>query len=72
MVVPLTRTQRNIRWHVSVRPPEGGSAAESFIRERTVRFEADTQTAPRAGLTGNAGADRGSPSDFVGTMICRG
>jgi len=31
VVVPLTRTQWNIRWHVSLRPPEGGLAAESYI-----------------------------------------
>jgi mRNA interferase MazF len=37
VVVPLTRTQRNIRWHVSVRPPEGGLVAESFIQCENVR-----------------------------------
>jgi mRNA-degrading endonuclease toxin of MazEF toxin-antitoxin module len=26
-----TRTNRNIRWHVRVAPPEGGLASESFI-----------------------------------------
>jgi len=37
VIVPLTRTQRNIRWHVSVRPPEGGLGAESFIQCENVR-----------------------------------
>jgi mRNA interferase MazF len=37
VIVPLTLTQRNIRWHVSVRPPEGGLAAESFIQCENVR-----------------------------------
>ncbi len=32
VIVPLTRTQRNVRWHVSVRPLEGGLAAESYIQ----------------------------------------
>jgi mRNA interferase MazF len=37
VAVPLTRTQRKIRWHVSVRPPEAGLAAESFIQCENVR-----------------------------------
>lgn len=37
VIVPLTRTQRNIRWHVSVRPPEGELAAGSFIQCENVR-----------------------------------
>jgi mRNA interferase MazF len=37
VIVPLTRTQRNIRWHVSLRPPEGGLAAESYIQCENVR-----------------------------------
>jgi mRNA interferase MazF len=35
--VPLTRTERKIRWHVQVRPPEGGLAAASFIQCENVR-----------------------------------
>jgi mRNA interferase MazF len=37
VVVPLTRTERKIRWHVGVRPPEGGLAAESFVQCENVR-----------------------------------
>jgi mRNA interferase MazF len=31
-VIPITRTQRNIRWHVPVKPPEGGLVAASSIQ----------------------------------------
>jgi len=37
VVAPITRTQRKIRWHVSVVPPEGGLRAESFIQCENVR-----------------------------------
>jgi mRNA interferase MazF len=37
VIVPLTRTQRVLRWHVSVKPPEGGLAAESYIQCENVR-----------------------------------
>jgi len=37
VVVPLTRTARKIRWHVGIRPPEGGLSAESFIQCENVR-----------------------------------
>ena len=37
VVVPLTRTQRKIRWHVGVRPPEAGLTAESFIQCENLR-----------------------------------
>lgn len=37
VVVPLTRTQRNFRWHVRVRPPEAGVVAESFVQCENVR-----------------------------------
>jgi len=32
VVAPITRTQRKIRWHVAVSPPEGGLVSESFIQ----------------------------------------
>lgn len=32
VVMPITRTQRRIRWHVQVSPPEGGLVSESFIQ----------------------------------------
>src|SRR5579864_2741707 len=37
VVVPLTRTERHIRWHVSVSPPEGGVVERSFIKCEDVR-----------------------------------
>jgi mRNA interferase MazF len=37
VAVPITRTQRKVRWHVPVRPPEGGLATESFIQCENVR-----------------------------------
>jgi mRNA interferase MazF len=37
VVVPLTRTARKIRWHVGIRPPEGGLSAESFIQCENIR-----------------------------------
>ena len=37
VAVPITRTERKIRWHVPVRPPEGGLSDESFIQCENVR-----------------------------------
>ena len=37
VAVPITRTQRKIRWHVGVKPPEGGLVAESFIQCENLR-----------------------------------
>ena len=37
VVLPITRTQRKIRWHVAVAPPEGGLVSESFIQCESVR-----------------------------------
>ena len=37
VVAPITRTQRKIRWHVAVGPPEGGLSSESFIQCENVR-----------------------------------
>src|SRR5262245_41696285 len=37
VAVPITRTDRRIRWHVQVNPPEGGLVAESFIQCENVR-----------------------------------
>jgi mRNA interferase MazF len=38
IVIPITRTERKVRWHVPVKPPEGGLVAESFIQCENVRF----------------------------------
>ena len=37
VVIPITRTERKIRWHVPVKPPEGGLVAQSFIQCENVR-----------------------------------
>jgi mRNA interferase MazF len=37
VVVPLTRTERKVRWHVRIVPPEGGLTAESFVQCENVR-----------------------------------
>lgn len=37
VVVPLTRTERRVRWHVRVEPPEGGLTNVSFIQCEDVR-----------------------------------
>jgi len=37
VAVPITQTQRGIRWHVPVRPPEGGLIAISFLQCENVR-----------------------------------
>ena len=37
VVVPITRTERKVRWHVPIKPPEGGLASESFIQCENVR-----------------------------------
>lgn len=37
VVIPMTRTNRGIRWHVAVQPPEAGLTDESFIQSENVR-----------------------------------
>jgi mRNA interferase MazF len=37
VAVPLTRTERGVRWHVPVSPPEGGLTDPSFIKCEDVR-----------------------------------
>lgn len=37
VVVPITRTDRRVRWHVPVKPPEGGLSQVSFIKCEDVR-----------------------------------
>jgi mRNA interferase MazF len=37
VAIPLTRTQRRVRWHVSVSAPEGGLTSASFIQCENVR-----------------------------------
>ncbi len=37
VVIPITRTQRRVRWHVAAGPPEGGLVSEGFIQCENVR-----------------------------------
>ena len=37
VAIPITRTERRVRWHVHIRPPEGGLVANSFIQCENVR-----------------------------------
>jgi mRNA interferase MazF len=37
VVIPITRKERMVRWHVPVVPPEGGLVAESFIQCENIR-----------------------------------
>jgi len=37
VAIPITRTQRKIRWHIRAGPPEGGLVSESFIQCENVR-----------------------------------
>ena len=37
VAIPLTRTERHIRWHVRVEPPEGGLTDVSHIKCEDVR-----------------------------------
>ena len=37
VVAPVTRTDRKVRWHVRVKPPEGGFVADSFVQCENVR-----------------------------------
>ena len=43
VVIPITRTQRRVRWHVQVSPPEGGLVSESFIQCENVRSVSKTR-----------------------------
>jgi mRNA interferase MazF len=37
VAIPLTRTERKVRWHVSMNPPEGGLSDVSYIKCEDVR-----------------------------------
>jgi len=37
VAIPITRTERRVRWHVEVTAPEGGLVARSFIQCESVR-----------------------------------
>ena len=37
VAIPITRTERKVRWHVPVEPPEGGLVARSFLQCENLR-----------------------------------
>ena len=37
VAIPLTRSERKVRWHVAVKPPEGGLSETSYIKCEDVR-----------------------------------
>jgi len=37
VAIPLTRSERSVRWHVPVKPPEGGLTDISYIKCEDVR-----------------------------------
>jgi mRNA interferase MazF len=43
VVIPITRTQKRVRWHVQANPPEGGLVSESFIQCENVRSVSKTR-----------------------------
>ena len=58
VVVPVTRTNRGVRWHVPVRPPEGGLAAESFVQCESVRSVSKSRLRRRRGRVSPATMDQ--------------
>jgi mRNA interferase MazF len=43
VVIPITRTQRRVRWDVQANPPEGGLVSVSFIQCENVRSVSKTR-----------------------------
>jgi mRNA interferase MazF len=37
VAMPLTRTERKVRWHIQVLPPEGGLSDVSYVKCEDVR-----------------------------------
>jgi|SRR5690349_18653997 mRNA interferase MazF len=52
VVMPITRSQRRIRWHVPVTPPEGGLVSESFIQCQNLRAVSKQRLKRRRGKVG--------------------
>ena len=49
VLIPITRTERRIRWHVRVEPPEGGLVSTSFLKCEDVRSVSKSRLAKRRG-----------------------
>ena len=54
VLIPITRTQRRIRWHVPINPPEGGLASPSFIQCENVRSVSKVRLKRRRGRASDA------------------
>jgi len=54
VVVPLTRTNRGVRWHVPLQPPEGGLKTASFLMVENVRSVSRDRFARLRGRVGSA------------------
>jgi mRNA interferase MazF len=50
----MTRTNRNVRWHIRVVPPEGGLASESFILCESARSVSKARLKRRRGRVSEA------------------
>ena len=48
-VLPMTRTDRGVPWHVAVDPPEGGTTARSFVMCDQMRIFATKRLLHRRG-----------------------
>ncbi|MBI4479300.1 MAG: type II toxin-antitoxin system PemK/MazF family toxin [Acidobacteria bacterium] len=58
VVAPITRTERKLRWHVRVSPPEGGLAAVSFIQCENLRSVSKHRLKRRRGRVSDAILDQ--------------
>jgi mRNA interferase MazF len=52
VVLPITRTDRQVRWHVRVQPPEGGLTAVSFVMCEAVRSISTVRLLKKRGRVG--------------------
>ena len=57
VVIPITRTERRVRWHVRVDPPEGGLLSASFLKCEDVRSVSRSRLAKRRGRISTASQD---------------
>lgn len=49
VAIPITRTERGVRWHVQVTPPEGGLVTRSFIQCENIRSLSKSRLRRRRG-----------------------
>jgi mRNA interferase MazF len=58
VAVPLTRSERKVRWHVEVKPPEGGLSEVSFIKCEDVRSRSKGRLTRYRGRVSSSTLDR--------------